>query len=212
VGAQHWPAWLGGLSLAAVALGHWLVLGRQLAVSGRFTAIINRLRFGKAEPPSADTSADCSAEAMVDALRAMTADEFGEASLSAERAEAPNLELAESALQKLRQPGTLWLHWLFFGGLALGGFLAARVSGMPTEILSIGGPDFVALFGEAGWSGRLALVSGGLLVGFGTRMAAGCTSGHGLCGVSRVQKGSLVATASFFGAGILVSLALGAWS
>jgi uncharacterized membrane protein YedE/YeeE len=46
------------------------------------------------------------------------------------------------------------------------------------------------------------LVVAGLLVGFGTRMGSGCTSGHGVCGVSRLSQRSLVATASFMAAGI----------
>ncbi len=51
----------------------------------------------------------------------------------------------------------------------------------------------------------VALLVGGALTGFGTRWARGCTSGHGLCGTSRLQRGSLVATATFFGVGIAVS-------
>ena len=47
----------------------------------------------------------------------------------------------------------------------------------------------------------LALVAAGLLVGLGTRYGAGCTSGHGVCGVSRLSPRSLVATAVFMGAG-----------
>jgi uncharacterized membrane protein YedE/YeeE len=46
------------------------------------------------------------------------------------------------------------------------------------------------------------LVVAGLLVGFGTRMGSGCTSGHGVCGVSRLSQRSMVATASFMAAGI----------
>jgi uncharacterized protein len=46
------------------------------------------------------------------------------------------------------------------------------------------------------------LVAAGLLVGFGTRMGSGCTSGHGVCGVSRLSQRSLVATAVFMAAGI----------
>jgi hypothetical protein len=45
------------------------------------------------------------------------------------------------------------------------------------------------------------LVSAGLLVGFGTRFGAGCTSGHGVCGLSRRSPRSLVATMSFMAAG-----------
>jgi len=48
----------------------------------------------------------------------------------------------------------------------------------------------------------LLIAGAGLLVGFGTRLANGCTSGHGLCGVSRLSPRSLVATATFIAAGI----------
>jgi len=51
---------------------------------------------------------------------------------------------------------------------------------------------------DAGWS---ALVAAGLLVGFGTRCGSGCTSGHGVCGLSRLSPRSLVATLCFMGAG-----------
>ena len=46
------------------------------------------------------------------------------------------------------------------------------------------------------------LVVAGLLVGFGTRMGSGCTSGHGVCGISRLSQRSIVATAAFMAAGI----------
>jgi len=47
------------------------------------------------------------------------------------------------------------------------------------------------------------LVVAGLLVGFGTRLGSGCTSGHGLCGIARFSKRSIAATAVFFGVAIL---------
>jgi uncharacterized membrane protein YedE/YeeE len=47
------------------------------------------------------------------------------------------------------------------------------------------------------------LVGAGLLVGFGTRLGSGCTSGHGICGVSRLSPRSLVATATFISTGAL---------
>jgi uncharacterized membrane protein YedE/YeeE len=46
------------------------------------------------------------------------------------------------------------------------------------------------------------LAIGGLLVGFGTRLANGCTSGHGVCGVARLSRRSLVATATFMASAI----------
>jgi uncharacterized membrane protein YedE/YeeE len=47
------------------------------------------------------------------------------------------------------------------------------------------------------------IVVAGLLVGIGTRYASGCTSGHGVCGLSRLSPRSLIATASFMGAGFV---------
>ena len=43
----------------------------------------------------------------------------------------------------------------------------------------------------------------GLLVGFGTRLGGGCTSGHGVCGLSRLSRRSLVATLTFMGTGMI---------
>jgi uncharacterized membrane protein YedE/YeeE len=53
-------------------------------------------------------------------------------------------------------------------------------------------------------AGFWTVVAAGLLVGIGTRYASGCTSGHGVCGLSRLSPRSLVATLSFMGAGFLI--------
>jgi uncharacterized membrane protein YedE/YeeE len=54
---------------------------------------------------------------------------------------------------------------------------------------------------------------GGLLVGFGSRLGGGCTSGHGVCGMARLSKRSIAATGTFMGAAVvtvfLIHLALG---
>jgi uncharacterized membrane protein YedE/YeeE len=52
-------------------------------------------------------------------------------------------------------------------------------------------------------AGYGALIVAGLLVGIGTRYGSGCTSGHGVCGLSRLSPRSLVATAAFMGAGFV---------
>src|SRR5687767_14084061 len=52
---------------------------------------------------------------------------------------------------------------------------------------------------DAGWA---MLVAAGLLVGIGTRYGSGCTSGHGVCGLSRLSPRSMVATGAFMAAGI----------
>jgi uncharacterized membrane protein YedE/YeeE len=57
---------------------------------------------------------------------------------------------------------------------------------------------------DAGWA---TLVVAGLLVGFGSRLGSGCTSGHGVCGLSRRSPRSLVATLVFMGAGFATAFA-----
>jgi uncharacterized membrane protein YedE/YeeE len=69
------------------------------------------------------------------------------------------------------------------------------------------GVFFPGLFGVP--QASLALVAlAGLLVGFGTRLGNGCTSGHGVCGVARLSRRSLVATATFILTGALTVLTL----
>jgi uncharacterized membrane protein YedE/YeeE len=53
---------------------------------------------------------------------------------------------------------------------------------------------------DAGW---VVLIVAGLLVGWGTSMGSGCTSGHGVCGLSRLSPRSLVATLAFMGMGMV---------
>ena len=53
-------------------------------------------------------------------------------------------------------------------------------------------------------SGWLAIVIAGLLVGFGAQYGSGCTSGHGICGLSRLSPRSLVATLAFMSAGFVI--------
>ena len=57
-------------------------------------------------------------------------------------------------------------------------------------------------------SSVLTLLVGGFIVGVGTRLGSGCTSGHGICGVSRLSRRSLVATATFMVAGIATVTAM----
>ncbi len=57
-------------------------------------------------------------------------------------------------------------------------------------------------------AGFAAVVIAGLLVGYGTRLGSGCTSGHGVCGLSRLSPRSLVATGTFMAAGFAIVYAL----
>ena len=57
-------------------------------------------------------------------------------------------------------------------------------------------------------AGFATIVAAGLLVGLGTRYGSGCTSGHGVCGLSRLSPRSLVATLAFMGAGFAMVFVL----
>lgn len=72
--------------------------------------------------------------------------------------------------------------------------------------LVLGGAAIKTLLPEGfvNTSGRnlLEIAAAGLLVGYGTVMGSGCTSGHGVCGISRLSPRSLLATTTFIGAGV----------
>lgn len=82
-------------------------------------------------------------------------------------------------------------HWrlAFLIGLPLGALIYATLAPqhLPTSL-------------PVDWAG-MALA--GLIVGFGTRMGNGCTSGHGICGLARFSRRSIVATLSFMASGML---------
>ena len=54
-----------------------------------------------------------------------------------------------------------------------------------------------------------AIAASGVLVGLGTRLSNGCTSGHGLCGTSRLSKRSIIATMTFMGIGVATATIVG---
>lgn len=81
------------------------------------------------------------------------------------------------------------------------GWRIAFVAGMlaaPSLYVVLSGPVLATV--DAGWG---TVVLAGLLVGIGTRFGAGCTSGHGVCGLSRLSPRSLIATLVFMGAGFV---------
>ena len=91
----------------------------------------------------------------------------------------------------------------------LGGLLAPRRGDVGWRLAFVvglvGAPLVYAL--AAAWpvpridAGSAALIAAGLLVGVGTRVGSGCTSGHGVCGLSRLSPRSLVATLTFMAVG-----------
>lgn len=92
---------------------------------------------------------------------------------------------------------------VFVAGIAIGAFVATRfLSDSPPELL----PETFTSF-----SGATKLLIGGFLVGFGTRYAGGCTSGHSITGISNLNWPSLIATIFFFVGGLAVTWGLGQW-
>ena len=82
----------------------------------------------------------------------------------------------------------------FVLGLIAGPLVYALVSPVP--------PAFDI---QASWP---VIIIGGLLVGFGTRLGSGCTSGHGVCGLSRLSPRSIVAVGLFMAAGMITVAAV----
>ena len=94
---------------------------------------------------------------------------------------------------KMRTTDRLW-RVLFLAGLVLGGGLWWQIMG-PTFTL------------RSGFSMPLLIVAG-ILVGFGSRIGNGCTSGHGVCGLGRTSARSLASTATFFAVAVATTFAL----
>ncbi|WP_324076835.1 MAG: YeeE/YedE family protein [Erythrobacter sp.] len=84
--------------------------------------------------------------------------------------------------------------WAFLIGLPLGALIVTRATDMPAPV----------------FAGPVTLVVAGLIVGIGTRLGSGCTSGHGVCGMSRLSPRSLVATATFMVTGFATVAAMNA--
>lgn len=116
----------------------------------------------------------------------------------------------------------IW-NLFFVAGIAIGGIVAISLLKNPSPILihpnlaielaSYGINDFHGLVPSQLFSwgelmsvkGFILMVVGGFLVGFGTRYAGGCTSGHAIMGISNLQWPSLVATCCFMAGGFLMA-------
>ncbi|MCO4768986.1 MAG: YeeE/YedE family protein [Deltaproteobacteria bacterium] len=89
------------------------------------------------------------------------------------------------------RPGEVAWRLAFFVGLLAGGL-----------VLGFALPDF---FSVEVTRSPLAIVAAGVIVGFGTRLGSGCTSGHGVCGISRFSRRSILATLTFMGTGAITA-------
>lgn len=98
-------------------------------------------------------------------------------------------------------PGDRGWRWAFLGGLLAGGALMWQLLPGAFGAAAAGGGGFAPSFAVA--------VIAGLLVGVGTSLSNGCTSGHGVCGISRLSRRSIAATMTFMAAGAATALVAG---
>ncbi len=196
VSVQYWPAWAGAVGLAAVSISYYVTTKRYLGLSKSFDRVLR----GRGTEDSAARLLSNQEELNAALLRA-TQEEFG---LDISSLPAPNEEVSPQPPPAPQRPPVTWSqHVAILVGLLLGGGLSAGVSsGM--ELRFVPDPVYVRQLGgsEIAWA---LLFLGGVLAGFGARLAGGCTSGHGLTGCSRLSRTSFAATALLFGAGILTS-------
>jgi hypothetical protein len=85
----------------------------------------------------------------------------------------------------------------FLVGLPLGAWLARQLSGDALGFAMTQRPEI--------------LIAGGLLVGIGTQLGSGCTSGHGVCGLARGSRRSIVATFTFMATGFITVFVMRHW-
>ena len=90
--------------------------------------------------------------------------------------------------------GDMAWRLLFVAGLALGALLVRFFTGAPLA--------------QTSGTSTLMLALGGVLVGFGSRLGAGCTSGHGICGLARLSPRSMVAVGTFMASAMITVFVL----
>jgi len=200
---EYWPWWIGALGLAAVCLAYLLLVGRLLGVSGSWAKVVgwreNRLLRQANEEFAANQ------DEMSDALMAETLAQFGDEALQEFQTEASPVKGASSVDIDNRESSTPWTaHLTFLLCMFVGAFVTAYLSGqfeLRFELSSM----HSRIFGDT-WEVWLALLFGGMMVGFGTQMAGGCTSGHGLSGCARLIPASLLATLVFMVSAVFLSM------
>lgn len=192
-----WPWWAGAAGIAAVFLLVRLRERRWMGVSGSYGRIATPGEWA-ADRVRKKMKAD--ARATEAAMMRATLEHFGPDALR-EMAPASAPE-EESPSEPLSQG----VHVTFLLSMIAGGLLSAWLSGTWQWSVDLG-ETFSRVIGE-GAPALGILFAGGVSTGLGTRMAGGCTSGHGITGCARLLPASFAATATFFGVGVLTSYVL----
>ncbi|HEY2762475.1 MAG TPA: YeeE/YedE thiosulfate transporter family protein [Pseudonocardiaceae bacterium] len=215
--SNYWPWWAGAIGLALVTINYTITTDRSLGVSAAWDRVLHWRAERRVEQLDAEFADD---RALVEAFAAATAEHFGtpgapppEAALDDPWGDAPtpgeDIEPAadEAASVAGLRPAPLVTHAALLVSIFLGGWVAAVTSGRFELRLDMGN-GFRELVTDNPITMISVLFVGGVLVGFGTRLAGGCSSGHGLSGCGRLRPVSILATAVFFGTAVLVSFLL----
>ncbi|MFF2812553.1 YeeE/YedE thiosulfate transporter family protein [Streptomyces sp. NPDC058000] len=213
--STYWPWWAGAIGLALITINHTLITDRSLGVSAAWDRVLHWRRERQLERMDEEFADD---QALAEALAAATAEHFGAGAGASTVPQEPyeksqpleaDAEPAASerpAATSLR-PAPLVTQAALLMSIFLGGFIAAVTSGR-FHLRYDMGPGFRNLVTADPTTMIAVLFVGGVLVGFGTRLAGGCSSGHGLSGCGRLRPVSIVATAVFFGTAVAVSFLL----
>lgn len=213
--STYWPWWAGAVGLALVTINYTLITDRSFGVSSAWDRVLHWRRERQLEEMDEEFTDD---QALADALAAATAEHFGTGTGPSPLPQAPYrnsqpLEAdtepaaSESPAATSLRPAPLVTQATLLISIFLGGLIAAVTSGRFQLRLDMG-PGFRNLVTADPTTMIALLFVGGVLVGFGTRLAGGCSSGHGLNGCGRLRPVSIVATAVFFGTATAVSFLL----
>ena len=200
---EYWPWWIGALGLAGVCLAYLLLVGRLLGVSGSWAKVVGWRENRLLRQANQDFAAN--QDEMSDALMAETLAQFGDEALQEFQTEASPVKGASSVDIDNLESSTPWTaHLTFLLCMFVGAFVTAYLSGQ-FELRFELSPMHSRIFGDT-WEVWLALLFGGMMVGFGTQMAGGCSSGHGLSGCARLIPASLLATLVFMVSAVFLSM------
>lgn len=210
--SNYWPWWAGAIGLALVTINYTLTTDRSLGVSAAWDRVLHWRSERQLERIDAQFTDD---RALVEAFAAATAEQFATSPLAgATHGETPTSSQEvgpragdETAPSAPVRAAPLVTQAALLLSIFVGGWVAAVTAGRFQLRFDMG--DGFREIVTANPNTMISLLfAGGVLVGFGTRLAGGCSSGHGLSGCGRLRPVSILATAVFFGTAVLVSFLL----
>jgi len=213
--SNYWPWWAGAIGLAAVTINYTITTDRSLGVSAAWDRVLHWRSERRLEQLEAQFTDD---RALAEALVAATAEHFGTGpgtptpldvggDAQTHSPEGGPTAGDETAPVASLRPAPLATQAALLLSIFLGGWVAAVTAGRFQLRFDMGN-GYRELVTANPTVMICVLFVGGVLVGFGTRLAGGCSSGHGLSGCGRLRPVSILATAVFFGAAVLVSFLL----